>query len=88
MNAPIQGTAADIIKMAMVALERKISACGLRAEMLLQVHDELVFEVHTKDLKAVADLVKETMEGIVTLNVPLVVEVKIGPNWRDVEAIV
>ena len=86
MNAPIQGTAADIIKMAMVVLEREIAACGLRAKMLLQVHDELVFEVHTEDVGATVELVKEKMEGIVTLDVPLVVEVKIGPNWRDVVA--
>ncbi|NMB12883.1 MAG: DNA polymerase I [Firmicutes bacterium] len=84
MNAPIQGTAADIIKMAMVVVEREVAACGLRAEMLLQVHDELVFGVHTEDMIPTARLVKETMEGIVTLDVPLVVEVKAGPNWRDV----
>ncbi len=84
MNAPIQGSAADIIKMAMVAVERKISASGLRAEMLLQVHDELVFEVHIEDLLPAARLVKETMEGIVTLDVPLVVDVKSGRNWGDV----
>jgi len=67
-------------------LEREIAACGLRAKMLLQVHDELVFEVHTEDVGATVELVKEKMEGIVTLDVPLVVEVKIGPNWRDVVA--
>jgi DNA polymerase-1 len=87
MNAPIQGTAADIIKMAMVAVEKEIQKCGLRADMLLQVHDELVFEVHTEDLMPAARLIKETMEGIVTLDVPLVVEVKAGPNWRDAKTI-
>lgn len=87
MNAPIQGTAADIIKMAMVAVEEKIEEHGFRADMLLQVHDELVFEVHTEDLMPAARLIKETMEGIVTLDVPLVVEVKAGPNWRDAKAI-
>ncbi|HHV94118.1 MAG TPA: DNA polymerase I [Firmicutes bacterium] len=84
MNAPIQGTAADIIKMAMIAVEEKIAASGLRAKMLLQVHDELVFEVHIEDLLAAARLIKETMEGIVTLDVPLVVDVASGANWGDV----
>ena len=68
MNAPIQGTAADIIKMAMVAVEEKIRVNGLRARMLLQVHDELVFEVHNEDLMATAKLVKAVMEGVVTLS--------------------
>ena len=83
MNAPIQGTAADIIKMAMVAVEQQIATCGLRAQMLIQVHDELVFEVHKEDLIPTVRLVKQVMEGIVELSVPLVVDVKAGPNWRD-----
>ena len=84
MNAPIQGSAADIIKKAMIAVEQRIAASKLRAEMLLQVHDELVFEVHMEDLLPAAHLIKETMEGIVTLDVPLVVEVQSGRNWGDV----
>ena len=83
MNAPIQGTAADIIKMAMVAVEKEVATCGLRAQMLIQVHDELVFEVHKGDLIPTVRLVKQVMEGIVKLSVPLVVDVKAGPNWRD-----
>ena len=84
MNAPIQGSAADIIKKAMIAVEQRIAASNLRAKMLLQVHDELVFEVHIEDLLPAAHLIKETMEGIVTLDVPLVVEVQSGRNWGDV----
>ncbi|NLY29004.1 MAG: DNA polymerase I [Firmicutes bacterium] len=84
MNAPIQGSAADIIKKAMIAVEQRIAASKLRAEMLLQVHDELVFEVHMEDLLEAAHLIKETMEGIVTLDVPLLVEVQSGRNWGDV----
>lgn len=84
MNTPIQGTAADIIKMAMVEVERRLLASDLPAQMLLQVHDELVLEVHKDELESVARLVKEIMEGVTTLAVPLIVDVKAGSNWRDV----
>lgn len=87
MNAPIQGTAADIIKMAMVALEKQIAISGLRAKMLIQVHDELVLEVPKDDLLPTARLVKQVMEGIVELSVPLIVDVKAGPNWRDATSV-
>ncbi|NMB24451.1 MAG: DNA polymerase I [Firmicutes bacterium] len=87
MNAPIQGTAADIIKMAMVALEKQLAISGLRAQMLIQVHDELVLEVHKDDLLPTARLTKQVMEGIVELSVPLVVDVKAGPNWLDATSV-
>ncbi len=80
-NAPLQGSAADIIKLAMVRLERLLAGTGAR--MILQVHDELVFEAPEAEVEAVASLARREMEGVCTLNVPLVVDVKAGPNWRD-----
>ncbi|MBC7288032.1 MAG: DNA polymerase I, partial [Armatimonadetes bacterium] len=84
-NAPIQGSAADIIKIAMVRLARELPRVSARARMLLQVHDELVFEVPKSEIDEVARLVKEVMEGAAELQVPLVADVKAGPNWRDME---
>ncbi len=83
MNTPIQGTAADIIKLAMVSVHREIARRGLSSRMILQVHDELVFEVPEGELREVAALVRTTMEEAVTLDVPLKVDVKAGPNWLD-----
>lgn len=82
-NTPIQGSAADIIKLAMVELDRAIRGRGMRAKMVLQVHDELVFEVAEPDVDSVRELAKEIMENVVRLKVPLVVEVGSGPNWHD-----
>lgn len=79
INMPIQGTAADLIKLAMVKLEPKLGALGAR--LLLQVHDELVVEAPAEEAEAVAALVRETMEGVWPLEVPLVAEVGIGENW-------
>ena len=83
MNTPIQGTAADIIKLAMVDVARELETRGLRARMILQVHDELVFDVPEDELREVADLVRETMESAVVLDVPLKVDVKAGRNWLE-----
>ncbi len=83
INSPIQGTAADIVKLAMIDLYREIEARCLKSRMLLQVHDELVFEVPPGELDAMADLVQERMEGALRLDVPLKVDVKTGPNWYD-----
>jgi DNA polymerase I len=80
-NAPIQGSSADIIKLAMVRLHHRLAAEGLPARLLLQVHDELVLEVAPEALEAVQAVVKEAMEGAVQLDVPLVVEMGAGPNW-------
>jgi DNA polymerase-1 len=85
VNTPLQGTAADLIKVAMLKLDREIHERGLSAKMLLQVHDELVLEAPETEVEIVKSLVKECMEGAHTLSVPLEVEVKVGANWRDME---
>ena len=81
MNAPFQGSAADLIKKAMVDLDARLSAELPTARMLLQVHDELVLECDGKDAPRAAALAKETMEGVAALAVPLTVETASGPNW-------
>jgi len=83
VNSPLQGTAADLIKLAMVRIDAALSAGGYRSAMLLQVHDELVFEVPPEELDEVSKLVKREMEGVYPLNVPLLVDVGVGANWRD-----
>ena len=85
INTPIQGTAADLIKLAMIQADLRLKANGLKAVMLLSVHDEIVFEVPPDELETVKKLVKETMEGIWNLNVPLKVNVKCGENWGEVQ---
>ena len=87
-NAPLQGSAADLMKLAMVKTDRAVRAAGLDATMLLQIHDELIFEVHRNDLQALANLVRREMEDALTLSVPLEVTVKSGANWYDVEMMV
>ncbi|MEB3264389.1 MAG: DNA polymerase, partial [Synechococcus sp.] len=82
-NAPIQGSSADIIKLAMVQLHHKLAASGLPARLLLQVHDELVLEAAPQDLEAVLALTRRTMEEAMTLAVPLVVETGVGANWME-----
>ena len=81
INAPIQGTAADIIKRAMVALPPAIAAAGLAARMLLQVHDELLFEVPEAEVEATKALVAKVMQGAADLSVPLEVEAGAGDSW-------
>jgi DNA polymerase-1 len=83
VNMPIQGTAADILKKAMIDLHGAVPKSGLRAHMILTVHDELLFECAREDADAVAALVRERMEGAASLSVPLTVDVGIGDNWRD-----
>lgn len=83
INAPMQGTAADIIKRAMIAVDRALSASKLDAKVVMQVHDELVLEVQTKDVQALTDLLRVEMEQAATLNVPLVVDIGIGNNWDE-----
>jgi len=82
-NAPIQGSSADIIKVAMVQLNRKFIEMSVPAKMLLQVHDELLFEVEPNSLEKTTKLIKETMEGCVKLSVPLLVDIGIGDNWME-----
>jgi DNA polymerase-1 len=83
VNSPLQGTAADLIKLAMVRIDAALEGGGYRSAMLVQVHDELVFECPPEEVEAVSKLVKREMEGACQLNVPLVVDVGTGNNWRD-----
>lgn len=83
VNTPLQGTAADLIKLAMIALDRKLTERRLKTRMVLQVHDELLFEVPVDESREVEDLVRAEMEGVVKLNVPLLADLGFGPNWRD-----
>lgn len=83
INAPIQGTAADIIKLAMIRIERAMAAAGLRSKMIMQVHDELVFEVEPEELEAVRELAVREMEGAFPMRVPLKVDVNHGKNWAE-----
>ncbi|MZP42525.1 DNA polymerase I [Heliobacterium gestii] len=85
MNTPIQGTAADIIKAAMVRIPDLLVKQGLRTRMLLQVHDELIFETPLAELAEAAALIQETMEQTIRLDVPLTVDVKTGPNWYEMK---
>jgi DNA polymerase-1 len=83
INTPLQGTAADLIKLAMIALDRKLAEGKLKTRMVLQVHDELLFEVPNDEAAEVEALVRTEMEGVIKLNVPLVADLGFGPNWRD-----
>ena len=83
MNTPIQGTAADIMKMAMIEVYKKMKAGGYKSRVLLQVHDELVAEVVKEEKEEIAALLKETMESVVKLKVPLVADVNEGKNWAE-----
>jgi DNA polymerase-1 len=83
INAPMQGTAADIIKLAMLDVDAWLTESGLDARMMMQVHDELVLEVAEKDLDAVCQGLKDKMEAAMSLDVPLLVEVGIGENWEE-----
>jgi DNA polymerase I len=83
VNTPLQGTAADLIKLAMIRIDRELEQRKLQSAMLLQVHDELLFEAPPEELDEVRKLVKAEMEQVHRLNVPLVADVGMGPNWRD-----
>ena len=85
INAPIQGTAADLVKLAMIKIYQRLKAEKLKSRMLLQVHDELLLEVIPEELKQVQELVKTEMEQVYLLSVPLVVEVHIGNNWLELK---
>jgi DNA polymerase-1 len=87
INTVIQGSAADLIKLAMVSIHRRLCEKKFPARMLLQIHDELIFEVSASNLSELADLVREEMVGVRTLNVPLKVDLKAGPNWADAEGL-
>ena len=83
VNTPLQGTAADLIKLAMIAIDRELTQRKLKTRMVLQVHDELLFEVPAEETAEITALVKAEMEGVVKLNVPLVADLAFGENWRD-----
>jgi DNA polymerase-1 len=85
VNTPLQGTAADLIKLAMIHIDDELRARKLKSRMLLQVHDELLFEVPQAEIEAMRELVREKMQDVHKLLVPLLVEIGVGPNWRDVE---
>jgi len=85
LNTPLQGTAADLIKLAMIAIHRELAAQRLRTRMILQVHDELLFEAPPEELDRLRPLVRTAMEQVHALRVPLVVDLKSGPNWRDMK---
>ena len=85
LNSPLQGTAADLIKLAMISIDRRLKEKKLATRMILQVHDELLFEAPMKEKDAVEKVVREEMEGVYKLTVPLVVEIGTGPNWRDLD---
>ena len=83
VNTTIQGTAADLMKLAMLAVDRELEGRGLEARILLQVHDELLLEVPESEVDATRDLVVERMESAMELNVPLVAESGVGKSWYD-----
>jgi DNA polymerase-1 len=85
VNTPLQGTAADLIKLAMIQIDREIRKRNLKSRMTLQVHDELVFEVPENEVDTLKPLVREHMENVHPLSVPLLVEIGVGRNWRDME---
>ncbi len=83
VNAPIQGTAADIIKLAMINIDKKISELGLKSKMVLQIHDELLFDCCKEEVDIIKDLVIKEMEGVISLSIPLTVECNYGKNWLE-----
>ena len=83
VNSPIQGSAADIIKLAMIDIHKRLKEEGLNGRMLLQVHDELVFECPEKERVALSQLVKDSMESAMTLACPLLVDIGWGANWLE-----
>jgi len=84
MNAPVQGTASDMIKIAMVRVQAALAGRGLRARMLLQVHDELLFEAPPDEVATIEELAREIMAAALPLKVPVVVDVKTGADWAEV----
>ena len=83
VNAPIQGSAADIIKLAMINIYKRFEAEGFKSKMLLQVHDELVFDAHKEELETIKPIIKHEMENAFTMSVPLDVEIGLGDNWLE-----
>jgi DNA polymerase-1 len=83
VNAPIQGSAADIIKIAMINIHNKLKSENWKSKMLLQVHDELVFDVHNDELEKIQPMIKHEMENAFTLDVPLIIDLGMGKDWLE-----
>jgi DNA polymerase-1 len=83
VNAPIQGSAADIIKIAMINIHKKLIAENWKSKMLLQVHDELVFDVHNSELEKIQPMIKYEMENAFKMDVPLDIEIGLGKDWLE-----
>jgi DNA polymerase-1 len=83
INAPIQGTAADLIKIAMIEIQKRIEERGLRMKMIIQIHDELVFEIPEEEAAEAKNLVKKEMEGVIDISVPLKIDINTGKNWSE-----
>jgi DNA polymerase-1 len=88
LNSPLQGTAADLIKLAMIGVFQKLKEAGLLSRLLSQIHDELLFEAPEKEVGILAGIVKSSMEGVFPLRVPLVANISVGSNWRDMKPFV
>ena len=84
VNTPLQGTAADIIKVAMIRIQNRIEELGLSAKMIMQVHDELVFETPEKEFQKTMPMIQAEMESVMDLSVPLKVSIHSGKNWAEV----
>jgi DNA polymerase-1 len=85
VNTPLQGTAADLIKIAMLRIDAEIARRNLRSRMTLQVHDELLFDVVPDESDQLQQIVKEQMEHVAEFSVPIVAEIGVGKNWRDIK---
>ena len=83
INAPIQGLASDIIKMAMVRLDKEFTLSGIKPQMILQIHDELIFDTVENEVEQVSKIIKSVMENVFILDVPLKVDIHTGNNWQD-----
>mgnify|MGYP003456432732 FL=1 len=83
INAPIQGTSADIIKLAMINVDRRLSEEGLQSRMVLQIHDELLFDALPEEVETLERIVREEMENVIELSIPLTVECNHGNNWLE-----
>ena len=83
MNTPIQGSAADIIKLAMISANEKLEEAGVKSRMLLQVHDELVLEAVNCEIEQVSAILRDAMENVVELSVPLIIDIHSGKDWAE-----
>ena len=83
MNAPIQGSAADMIKVAMINIHKRFKESQIKSSMIMQIHDELVFDVHKSEIDKVKEIVLEEMKSAIPLNIPVEVEIEVGKNWLE-----